>query len=269
MSKAGEIQVINDPLNGQLLLCEGVVDGVYFNELKNIKTYTDSGKSWTPTHSLNIVVSGQRIGLGLTDKDYIQGRDKSMSAEGYVPVTKGAKVVCIVTEDGVYKGVKQYASKSSKIVVKEPGEAKSSSNNSTGSAAATPREPFDASGMEAGHAINAAYRLLSYKQKDNAEVLEFAKKLHVITMETQKAYKELHPEMTKQALGASVGHAILNACTMTTKSKVDDVQATALAILQEISNPTLAFVKGEDKQEERAPEVSVVEQDDLGDDLPF
>lgn len=272
------ITEVENPVTGDMiLLCKGEVTGVFLNEIPEDKqrTYKGSkpGSTFTPKFRPVIVIGETRLSLGQRENDRIQGKKKGGGDKDYVPVTRGAEVSCIV-EKTEYNGKTYYNTAPSKITVIKQGEdtpqgGGGQSNTKQGSGGYSPR---DNSGMEAGHCINAAYCLLNYKVSDNEEVVEFAKKLHDITASLKKTYKESHPNMSDYDVGASVGHAVLNACRILTKTKIGEVESYAQSILDEVSTPVLAYIKGEDptpKAEEETSTETTTDQDDWDDDIPF
>lgn len=86
----------------------------------------------------------------------------------------------------------------------------------------------DNTGMEIGHALNSAFDLTRHKKLG---VEEEAKALHEITATLKKEWAEkTGQDVNSYDLGASVGHAIRNACCMV--KTVDEVHDKALKILE-------------------------------------
>lgn len=270
-----KVEVTKDPrTRKELMIGEGKVAGVYFNELKEKRSYGDKG--WTPTHAINLrMEDGTNVGLGL--KVVEEDKDRRVNVkdvdDNWAELTKGAVVSLVLEDNGEYKGKKQYNSKASDVVLLEKGlepQKKAEQGNSSSSG----YQKKDNSGIEAGHAINAAYCLVGHKQDSAEQIVELAKELHEITVGLKAEYKEANPDLSDYDVGAKVGHAVLNACQMLTKTKVDKVADTARAILSKVSEPVLEYIKGvaPQKQEEPAqepePEDNSPQGDDF-DDLPF
>lgn len=232
------------------LLAEGIVEGVFFNELKNIKTYAgQDGKSWTPTHSINIVVDGTRISLGLTDKDKIRAKD--VDGE-YQDVVKGVEVSVVIEENGEYKGVTQYQGRTSGITVLDVSGAQQPQQSSGGGKQQSFQKK-DMSGVHTGHAINVAINVVGGLD-DPGKIINYAKKAHDLTTSLKKEYAEKNPSLSDYDVGAMVGQSVLSASHYA--DTVAEIEPLARQTLDEIVPVVSEYVKdGEkgSKVEKKAP----------------
>lgn len=142
----------------------------------------------------------------------------------------------------------------------------------------------DNSGMEAGHCINAAYALTDNKK---INVIDDAKRLHEITVSVKEQHaKNTNRNVDDYDVGASAGHAVLNACRYISGKKdkgIDDVEELSMKILKNISDPILEHIReGKKSPKKEAPKDDLPEDDyiadepansdeddDFEDDLPF
>jgi len=100
----------------------------------------------------------------------------------------------------------------------------------------------DTSGIEKGHAINAARNLLTAAQlKVDKTFIGAACKLHDLTVELKKSYASTNPKMSDYDVGATVGHAVLGACTEA--KKFSEVEALAQRVLDTIGPAVLAHIQ--------------------------
>ena len=124
----------------------------------------------------------------------------------------------------------------------------------------------DTSGIETGHAINAAMLLLKDKPKDLEALVVTAQALHDITVAVKAKVKLDNPTLKDYDVGAQSGHAVLNACKLS--KKVEEVEAKALELLSAVVAPVQAYVKGEKATPKQAQEPAK-EFDAFDDDIPF
>jgi|SRR5690606_9183809 len=231
----------------EYLLATGVVEGVFFNELKQKKTYAGPNGPWTPTHSINLIVDGHRIGLGLTEKTSLRAKDVD---DQYQDVVKGTEVSVVVEEGTEYKGTMQYNSRSSQITVITPAPAETAQQQSGGKSNFSGQKR-DNSGVETGHALNGGLNLV--RGGIDIEVVEASKLVHTLTVELKKEYAEKNPEMSEYDVGAMVGHAVLNATR--DAEKIEQVEEIARQLLDDVVPAVSSFVKGT-KTEKTDPKTS-------------
>lgn len=112
----------------------------------------------------------------------------------------------------------------------------------------------DFSGVETGHAINAARNLLTpAKALDRGILIKAACALHDLTASLKEETATANPKMSQYDVGASVGHAVLNACS--DAKKMADVEAIAREMLSDVAPTVLAYIlstKGDSKPAEEA-----------------
>lgn len=221
---------------GTETVAEGELKAIFFNELKTKKDYGTNGKSWIPTHSVNIIVDEDRISLGLTDKDVLRVKD----AEGnYHDLTKGQKISVVVTPNGEYKGVQQWQGRTSDVIVLE--QAPAGQQASGGSQKGYTPQKRDNSGMSTGHAINAAMNVLGDVSNPQA-IIEAAKKAHDLTTKMKEEYAAKNPDMSEYDLGAMVGQSVLSASHYA--EEVEDIEDIARQTLDVVVPAVSEYVKG-------------------------
>lgn len=244
------VEKVTNPVTREaMLLASGIVDGIYINPLKEVKTYAGPNGDWTPNASINLVVGGTKVSLGLTDKEVVRAKD----VEGnYQDLTKGSEVSVIVEENGEYKGVKQYQSRSSAVTIINhvPAQAQ-------GSVPQQPYKPKDNSGIIAGNAFNAAKALLQGQDFTVEQFTETAKQLMAIGQELVKELTESNPELSAYDVGARSGMALIAACEWV--SDIADVKEQALSILADYLPELNAHAKEilEGNKVEAAPKKAV------------
>lgn len=238
------VEVFKDPrTRKEVTFVSGKIEGVFFNKLKNVETYSGPNGPWTPTHTVNVIVDGTRIGFGLTDKDVINSKD--VDGE-YHSLSKGMEVSVEITEIGEYNGKPQYKSKASKVTVLD-ATADTQQQKPSGSSQ-KPSGGFkkDMSGVHTGHAINVAINVLS-DLEDAEAIVAAAKEAHTLTQRLKKEYAEKNPNMSEYDVGASVGQAVLSASHYV--EVVGDIEGYARRTLDFIVPEVMAFVKESDKSE--------------------
>lgn len=204
----------------EMILCEGKVDGFYVNPIKpeHIKTYT-GGKNgpWTPTHRYNLIVDGQPISLGMGDKDGVSPKQQIRAKDhdgNYHTLVKGLMVSVEVEEAGEYNGKPQFRANTGDVIITDASGAEAAP--SAAPAGATAYKPKDMTGVEVGHAINGAMNVLLTFGGDvsNDNIVRYAGSVHNVTVKLKKEVAAANPEKSEYDVGASVGHAILNACKL-------------------------------------------------------
>lgn len=268
------IETQRDPrTKKEITFVSGKLEKIYVNPVKEVKTYAGPKGPWTPTHTINFIVDGVRIGLGLTDKTALRGKDEE---DKYHDLTEGSEVTVEISEIGEYNGKPTYNTKPSLIFINKLAAASAapvpaaSGGYSGGSK--------DKSGVEIGHALNGAMRFLGGKAKPE-EIIEAAKRVHTITDTLKKEYRAANPKMSEYDSGAAVGHAVLNSLELAVarKKTLDDVEGIARKWLAEVVPAVADFVKNGNKPEAPTPaerpvnEAGAADVDDIPDDsdLPF
>lgn len=266
------VEEFKDPRTGDIKkFVKGGVEGIYFNELKNPKTYTANGRQWTPTHSVTIVVDGVRISMGLTEKDSINVKDKN---DQWVQLARGMEV-SVDVEEGEYNGKPQYSSRSSNITILSTEGANQDTGKATGGSKQFSSKRGE--GVSVGHAINVAMNVLRDLTEPSA-IVESAKEAHTLTTRLKEEYASENTDMSEYDVGARVGQAVLSASHYV--ESVADIEALARQTLTDIVPQVEDFVRngGEDetkpvakKAAKKAPKKTTPTQDEEFDDsdIPF
>lgn len=221
---------------GTETVAEGELKAIFFNELKTKKDYGTNGKSWIPTHSVNIIIDEDRVSLGLTDKDVLRAKD----AEGnYHDLVKGQKISVVITPNGEYKGVKQWQGRTGDVIVLE--QAPEGSAQATGGSQKpyTPQKR-DNSGVVSGNGFNAAKALLG-SYEDTEEFVKVAIALVDIGQKLRSSLKESRPDLDEYSVGAQSGMALIAACEWA--ESIDDVENIAMDILDNTLPKITEYVK--------------------------
>ncbi len=253
------------------LLCEGTVTAVYVNKLSNVKTYTgQQGKSWTPTHSVNIVVDGDRVSMGLTDKpDNLRVKNAD---DKYVDFGKGLEITLPVEKGEEYNGKPQYTARLSDVCVVGGEAVVEQATKAASQPAAYSGKPKDTTGIQVGHALNIAFDLIDYKGMKDA--LAVAQDVHTLTLKLKAEYAAEHPKMSEYDVGACVGHAVSNGAKFA-KAKgdtsVEQIEKAAKAILSQIVPAMDSYVRNGLKTQpeaQEAPQEEDAVQDSVQDEVP-
>lgn len=261
----------------------GVVQAVYLNELKNPKTYPGTkGQAWTPTHSISIVVDGDKISLGLFEKtDKREGPTAKDADDNWHPIAKGAEVSVVVTRGEDYNDKPQYSAFSSDVLILVPAPAQAASGS--GGSAAAPYVKKDMTGVKVGHAINVAINVLGLATAD--ELIEAAKAANDLTEKLRTEWKEKNPSLSDYDLGAMVGQAVLSASSYV--ESVDTIEEYARQTLEVVAPAVTEYIKGQSEPKKtvavktpakKAPAKKAPAKaetaapsgfDDMDDDIPF
>jgi len=231
-----------DPRTKKTFLeASGVVDGVFYNELKTLKSYAgDKGTVWTPTHSVTVVVAGDRIQLGLFEKtDKRPGLRCKDAEDNYHDLVKGAEVSVVLTEDEPYNGKPQYKARGGDVLILTPAPAQAAS--APAGAASAPYQKKDMTGVKVGHAINVAINVLGLATAE--ELIEAAKAANDLTEKLRAEWKEKNPSLSDYDLGAMVGQAVLSASSYV--ESVDTIEEYARQTLEVIAPAVTEYVKAQ------------------------
>lgn len=245
------VELIRDPrTRKEVTFISGKVDGVFFNELKQQKTYAGPNGPWTPTHSASIVVDGDRVSFGLTDKQKINSKD----ADGnYHELTRGMEVSVEITEVGEYNGKPTYNSKASRVTVLDVSGAQQPQQSSGGGKQQSFQKKDDTP-IIAGNARTAATTFASRIETDESleDLITFFAK---VSHDARLIVSENHTEMDTFTVGVSVGQATVAAAQMV--DDLDDVEEFILNYVDTLVPHSIAVVKGlsekkEDKVEKKS-----------------
>lgn len=228
-------------------IISGIVEAVYFNELKNIKTYTNNGRSWTPTHSVTLIIDGDRVQLGLTDKSVVRAKDLKGN---YQDLVRGVEVT-IPVNVGSYDGKPQYSGKASETTIVDSSGAVEQVDNSSKGGNKSFSDPKRMEGIAVGHAVNVAINVVG--SLDNPEaIIDAAKEAHTLTTRLKEKYASENTGMSEYDVGARVGQAILSASHFA--DDVKGIEALAIQTLNIIVPEVEAFVKGASEETKDEPE---------------
>jgi hypothetical protein len=283
------IEQLKDPRTKKPFLeASGVISAVYYNELKNKQSYTNpqKGTVWTPTHSVQIVIDGDKISLGLFEKtDKKTDLRCKDSEENYHNLERGAEVSIVVEEGEPYNGKPQYNARSGDVLILKPAPARVEGASGV---AAAPYQKKDMTGVKVGHAINVAINVLGLATAE--EIIAAAKQANELTEKLRAEYKEKNPSLSDYDLGAMVGQAVLSASSYV--ESVETIEEYARQTLDVIAPAVTEYIKAQaEPAKPKAPAVKtpakkaapkkaaapVAEKtsatssgfDDMGDDIPF
>lgn len=258
------LETTRDPkTRKEITFVTGKVEKIYFNKLKEVKTYTGGKQPWTPTHTHSVVVDGTRIGLGLTEKETLRAKAEDGK---YHDVCEGMEVSVEITKVGEYQGKPQYDSQSSKVYIVDLSGAVAAPVRASEQGQKADNGSFnkDTTGIETGHAINGAFEWLGGEAK-SADYLETAKQIHAITVEMKEYYKATFPKVSAYDAGAASGNAVLNALKIAKAREkgLDAVLTYAKTIVGNIAVPLSDHIrKGKEKPvEPPAPPVDDLEEE--------
>ncbi|MNK14246.1 hypothetical protein D3C87_323450 [compost metagenome] len=277
-----------DPRTKKTFLeASGVIQAVYLNELKNPKTYPGTkGQSWTPTHSVALVVDGDKISLGLFEKTDKRPAPSAKDADdNYHALAIGAEVSVVITRGEDYNDKPQYSAFSSDVLILTPAPVQTAAT--AGGSAPAPYQKKDMTGVKVGHAINVALNVVGLAEAE--EIIAAAKEANDLTEKLRAEYKEKNPSMSEYDLGASVGQAVLSASSYV--DTVAEIEAYARQTLDVIAPAVTEYIKGQSEPKKTVaaktvakkttkpkatPAKPVVEDDssgigfdDMDDDIPF
>lgn len=241
--------IVKQKIRGkEVIFIEGKVTGFYVNPIdaEHIKTYDGPNGAWTPTHRYNLVVEGERISLGMGDKDGVSDRQKirvkdNAEPANYHDLVKGLEVSVEVKENGEWKGKTQWQASNAKVIVTDASGAEAFKPQGNASAGAAPQVPYDETGMLVCHGINGAMALIStgHFESDNESILRFANTVHAATTRVKEEVAKNYPDMNAKSVGNYSGNAVIAACRMAPVEGdlEDNLYALALDIVQSVTVP--------------------------------
>lgn len=273
---------------------EGVVQFVKLDKFDSPKSFQYQGKSIISTHSCSFLLKekgkegreddGVWVSLGDIE---IKGTTEDLRCKdsdgNWHTIERGVELTVDVTESLGKNGKTYYNAKKSAItIVSTDGVAKKSNTSSGGEGKTQEKKPYtprDTSGMEVGHAVNGGFELI--RSGASLSPVEAAKIVHdaTVALKTEEA-KNRGVDASNYDLGASVGHAILNACKNNQNKEVDvEGLITEAKNVLDVSAEITSYVKGESKasKEEKKVETKAPAKTkklpeppmDFDDDIPF
>ena len=285
---------------------EGIVEYVKldkFDELKvsYIKVAGQPDKKIESTHKASILLkekgagkddAGVWIGLGDVKLHPEHENLQVKKDDEWVTIERGVEVTLDVKLNE-WNGKTYYQSSKGKIfVVSTEGVQAAAPKGGKGSEGAPAKGNFkkrDTVGIETGHAVNGALELLRGGVKGDSFELAGLVQSATVTLKAEVA-KERGVDVTDYDLGASVGHAILNACrdhsgkTVTVEELIEAAREV-LALSDKVSaairgNTTPAEPAAEKPKTVRKPKETPKEPEsqreeakespvDFDDDIPF
>ena len=263
------IEQIKDPRTHQnTTFISGKIDGVFFNELKTVKTYTGGKAPWTPTHSSSIVVDGVRVNMGLTEKDAINSKDISGN---YHKLAKGMEVSVEVSKIGEYNGNPTYDSKASFITVLDVSGIVNEPQSGVSKA---PYKKKDNKGIVAGNSRTAAANWVSRFEGDIVSYLELFANL---ADDKRKSYAAGNPNLDDFEVGVTVGQAVIAASQISIYEEslgefvdyyLNTVVPKSLTIIENLQANTSTQTEAKKEVKKATPSQTSPDLGDL-DDIPF
>lgn len=268
----------------------GIVQVVNLDKFAEPKTFHYEGKAIVSTHKASLLLKAkgatgrddEGVWIGLGDIE-LKGNFENLQVkvdDKYVNIERGVEVSIDIDKVDEYKGKTYYNTKKSRITVISTEGVQAKAPASTGKAGASGDtggfKKKDTSGMETGHALNGALYLKRNGVK--GEVIDLAKLVHDVTVSLKaEIAKERNVPVTDYDLGASVGHAVLNACRDSGKAATAETLTTAAKGVLVVSDEVLAFIKAGGKGEAtKTPEVKTESKPatveapvDFEDEIPF
>lgn len=284
---------------------EGVVEYVKldkYDELKvsYIKVAGQPDKKIESTHKASILLkekgagkddAGVWIGLGDVKLHPEHENLQVKQEDNWITIERGVEVTMDVKLNE-WQGKTYYQSSKGKIfVVSTEGVQAAAPKAGKGGDSAPAKQPFkkrDTVGIETGHAVNGALELIRGGVKGDAFELAGVVQSATVTLKAEVA-KERGVDVTDYDLGASVGHAILNACRDHSRDDVtiDEIIEAAREVLV-LSDKVAAAIRGngapaaepapaaekpkttrKPKETVKAPEPEPEPSVDFDDDIPF
>lgn len=278
--------VVNEATDEEITFAKGTVKRILF------KDSSPAQKKYDTNYVGTIIVSGDAgeddvfVTIGLKkQEDRIAYAEGKKGSETWHELQVGDEVKLSLKVSGNDPARPFYSTTATRIKVIKRAEGGSNQGNKS-SAPTKGQEkkaytPRDTTGMEVGHAVNGGFELV--RAGASLSPVEAAKVVHNATTTLKaKEAKRRGVELTNYDVGASVGHAILNACKNSAGkiTSEEDLIAEAQNVL-EVSEEITAYVKNgntsntttakeEKKQEVKKPVEKEIEfvPDDM-DDLPF
>lgn len=284
---------------------EGVVEYVKldkFDELKvsYIKVAGQPDKKIESTHKASILLkekgagkddAGVWIGLGDVKLHPEHENLQVKQDDNWITIERGVEVTMDVKLNE-WQGKTYYQSSKGKIfVVSTEGVQAAAPKAGKGTDSAPAKQPYkkrDTVGIETGHAVNGALELIRGGVKGDAFELAGVVQSATVTLKAEVA-KERGVDVTDYDLGASVGHAILNACRDHSRDDVTiaEIIEAAREVLA-LSDKVSAAIRGgatpadepapaaekpkttrKPKETVKAPDPEPEPSVDFDDDIPF
>lgn len=249
--------VVNPVDDSEVTLATGLVKRILF------KDASAAQKKYDTTHNASIILAAQGeddvfVNLSLKIKEgqdpqirYAEGKKGS---ETWHTLNAGDEVKIQMKDVNKVGDKTYYQTSVSRIKVTKRNENAGSQNEAPKSnVGQSSYKKRDTTGMETGHALNGALELVRGGSVVDDEV-ELAKLVHQITVDLKaEVAKEKGVDVSDYDVGASVGHAVLNACRNFQGGQIDkdELIAEAKRVLT-IAEEVTKFIKGEVKEETKS-----------------
>lgn len=244
------IVVSEDVVNGgDITMVVGVVDQISFKEIPG------GADRFGNTHRAGVRIGDDWVNnINIKVKEGFDPQVRFNAGNQADPDWQNLEVgddVKLVVTPNEYNGKTYYNGAVSKIrLVKKGSGAPAQAKPAGGQKQGDTFQKKDFTGVEVGHAINAALNFMEDVDFDNSgEIVETAKLFHTLTVKMKEAHAKANPKMSDYDVGASVGHAVLNASKLA--GDMESVETFAQAILDNVVNPVFDFVRESAKKEEK------------------
>ena len=245
----------------------GIVDYVKLDKFAEPKTFQWDGKSIVSTHRASLVLKekgakqdekGTWISLG--DIELKEGYENLQVKDGdtWITIEKGVEVSIDIDKVDTKGDKTYYNTKKSRITVLSTEgvqkSAKPAGNKAGADTAKSSYKKRDTVGLETGHAVNGALELIRGGVEGDAFELAGVVQSATVTLKAEVA-KERGVDITDYDLGASVGHAVLNACKDHSRDDVtvDELIEAAREVLA-LSDKVAAAIRGDQPKKEEKKE---------------
>lgn len=276
------VKTIRDEINEvDLTVVEGVVAQIFVKQ-------NDAPDQYGNTHKIGVRIDNDWVNnINVKVKEGFEPQVRFNAGNKSNPDWQNLEVgdeVKMVVSTSEWNGKTTYHGKVSQIKLIKKGAGAPAKPQGQAGGQGQKAQEYDATGIETGHAINAAFNFMTEVDFDNpVQIVEVAKQFHTLTMKLKTEYAEANPKVSKKDVGATVGHAVLNAAKYS--STMEEVEEIANSILANVSSVVGEFVKSDAKSATKpaakaaakkatkaAPKKEVtpeIEDDDIGDDIPF
>nr|DAY73793.1 MAG TPA: hypothetical protein [Caudoviricetes sp.] len=240
----------------------GIVDFVKLDKFAEPKTFVWDGKAIVSTHRASLAIKAKDakpedkgVWIGLGDIEIKEGFDdlRVKNGDDWVTIEKGVEVSIDIDKVDQKGDKTYYNTKKSRItVISTEGVKAAAPKAAKASESAPVKTPYkkrDTVGIETGHAVNGALELIRGGVDGDAFELAGVVQSATVTLKAEVA-KERGVDVTDYDLGASVGHAILNACRDHSRSDVtvDELIEAARSVLA-LSDRVADAIRGNSSQE--------------------
>lgn len=241
------IQTVTNPIDdSEMTMAVGIVQQISFKEIENDR--------FGNTHRAGIRVDDDWVNnVSLKVKEGRLPEIRFNAGNRNNPDWQTLEVgdsVKIVVNPSTYNNKTYYNSGVSKIKLVKKGEGQPQQQQSSGGQ----KKSFgggDKPGISVGHALNGA--MIFYKDNPPSEedLVKVAHKVHDVTVEVKKWYKENNPKMNEYDVGAASGNAVLNALKLGVA--LDELEQKAKDFLVNVVPQVMSYVVGETKPVKKEP----------------